>query len=168
MTVTESTNGALICLDSFATITTVCNSCDYYIYNFPNSTLQTSSTSQVVSPNIVGAVNIIVNGVGGNGCRAIETVVINVDSCYIGTPFSVKELTAADLVLVQRNQQIQVSAPATINAVEVYNLLGARVASITGVSSSSTSIDASSLSTGIYIVMVKSENGEVTKKLYLN
>jgi hypothetical protein len=168
MTVTESTNGASICLDSFATITTVCDSCDYYIYNFPNSTVQTTNATQIVSPNVVGAVNIIVNGVGGNGCRAIENVTINVDDCFNGTPFAVQELTAADLVLVQRNQQIQVSTPVRINAVDVYNILGSRVASIAGVASNSASIDASSLSSGIYIVMVKSENGEVTKKLYLN
>ncbi|MDP4964514.1 MAG: T9SS type A sorting domain-containing protein, partial [Salibacteraceae bacterium] len=168
MTVTESTNGAAICLDSFATINTVCDSCDYYIYNFPNSTVQTTNATQIVSPNVVGAVNIIVNGVGGNGCRAIENVTINVDDCFNGTPFAVQELTAADLVLVQRNQQIQVSTPVRINAVDVYNILGSRVASIAGVASNSASIDASSLSSGIYIVMVKSENGEVTKKLYLN
>jgi hypothetical protein len=95
-------------------------------------------------------------------------VTINVDDCFNGTPFAVQELTAADLVLVQRNQQIQVSTPVRINAVDVYNILGSRVASIAGVASNSASIDASLLSSGIYIVMVKSENGEVTKKLYLN
>jgi hypothetical protein len=168
MTVTESTNGASICLDSFSVITAICAECVSYIYTFPNSSVQTTNTSKVVSPNQAGQIDIIVSGVGENSCKTIETVTINVDSCFNGTAFSVEELSASDIQMIQRSNTVEVLAPVAMNSIALYDLLGSQVIELSQLNTNSTLVDVSALSSGIYIMVVRSDNGNVTKKLYLN
>lgn len=168
LTVSESTNGASICLDSTAIITAVCPDCIYYVYNFPNSSVQTTSTTQVVSPNIPGAIDILVQGIGENTCKSVETVTINVSDCFNGTPFSIEELTAADIQVAKKGSRLNVVAPVELTAVEVYNLLGEMVINVKAINKSSVSLDASTFGAGVYVVMVKSDLGNVAKKVYLN
>lgn len=168
LTVSDNLNGAAICLDSFAVITTVCPECVSYIYTFPNSSVQTTNTSQVVSPNEPGQINILVSGVGGNNCKSDETVTINVDDCFNGTPFSVEELVASDIQMIQRSGIVEIIAPVAMNSVVLYDLLGSQVFEVNQLNANTTLVDVSTFSSGIYIMMVKSDNGDVTKKLYLN
>lgn len=168
LTVSDNLNGSSICLDSFAVITTVCPECVSYIYTFPNSSVQTTNTSQVVSPNQAGQIQILVSGVGGNSCKSSETVTINVDSCFNGTAFSVRELAASDVQMIQRSNTVEIIAPVSMSNVVLYDLLGSQVAGLNQLNSNTALVDVSALSSGIYIMVVKSDNGDITKKLYLN
>lgn len=167
MSVTESSNGSSVCLDETVTIETTCALCDYYVYHFPNSTLQTTATTQTVSPNNVGAVNITITGYAENGCFDGDVVTINVDDCYVGTPFSVEELTADDVTITRNGGIISVAAPVALSQVRIYSILGEEVANASGIDAQQVNVNASELASGLYVIMVQTESAEITKKLYL-
>lgn len=167
MSYTQSSNGAAICLDQTDVITVTCAECVSYIWNFPNSSLNTPNNIQTVSPNNSGAIPIVVFGLGSNDCKGSITAIVNVDSCFIGTPFSIDETIDEPMQLVQRGSQITLTASNEIDEFTVYNLLGEMVYQRVAMAKSTIDWNADLLNAGLYIVVARSGKQELSKKIYL-
>jgi len=167
MTYSQSSNGAPICLDQTDVITVTCAECVSYIWNFPNSSLNTPNNIQTVSPNNSGAIPIVVFGLGSNDCKGSITAIVNVDSCFIGTPFSIDETSNEPMQLVQRGSQFTLTASNEIDEFVVYNLLGETVYQRVALAKSTIDWNADLLNAGLYIVVARSGKQELSKKIYL-
>jgi len=166
MSVSQSSGGQNICLDETDVITVDCPTCVSYKWVFPNSTLTTSNTSQTVSPNIAGAINIGITGYDDNACSTNESVTVNVDSCFVGTPFSVGKLNKTDIQLFTREGQIEFMAEGQITNLRLFNLLGEEVANLQN-RDNSVVVSSSNLASGVYVARLVVEGQEVVKKVYL-
>lgn len=166
MSVSQSSGGQNICLDETDVITVDCPTCVSYKWVFPNSTLTTSNTTQTVSPNIAGAINIGITGYDDNACSTNESVTVNVDSCFVGTPFSVGELNKTDIQLFTREGQIEFMAEGQITNLRLFNLLGEEVANLQN-RDNSVVVSSSNLASGVYVARLVVEGQEVVKKVYL-
>jgi len=163
---TQSSGGAAICLDETDEITVTCPDCLSYIWKFPGSTLTTTSNVQIVSPNTPGAIDIIISGIDAIGCKGVESVTVNVDDCFVGTPFGIDEAGAESIQILNSGSHIQLVAASIISEVELYNLLGEKVLDIQNMDNS-VSISSTDLSSGVYIARL-TVNGKVhTEKVYM-
>lgn len=168
MSYTQSSGGAPICLDEEDEVTLTCAECQYYIWTFPNSSLQTTSTVQAVSPDVPGATPVYVSGFGPNGCKTTLTVIVNVDSCFVGTPFGIAETSGKGIKVVQKGVFVNVSADDVLQSVTIFNLLGAQVMSRLNPGKTSISMNGAELPAGVYVVVAKTGSSEVVQKIYLN
>jgi hypothetical protein len=166
MSSTQSSGGAAICLDETDVITVTCPDCVSYVWKFPNSSLATTNNVQTVSPNVSGAVQIIISGYDDNGCRGEEIVIVNVDSCFVGTPFSVDEIADTEVQVLNRGSEIEFVSTEHISALHMYNILGEEVLFIQG-NRTSVVVSAHEMSSGLYIVRLTTGGEEVIKKIYL-
>jgi hypothetical protein len=167
MTHTQSSGGATICLDETDVITIDCPDCVSYVWKFPNSSLTTTSNVQTVSPNVSGAVQIIVSGIDEFGCNGTEVVTVNVDSCFIGSPFGIDRPVALDVQVLTKAESVDFVSNATVESLRMYNLLGEEVIFIQS-NATTVSVTTASLSEGIYIARMVSGGQEIVKKVYLH
>jgi len=163
---TQSSGGAAICLDETDEITVTCPDCLSYIWKFPNSTLNTTSNVQVVSPNSPGAIDIIISGIDATGCKGVETVTVNVDDCFVGTPFGIDESATANVQLLNGGSQIEFVSASVISEVALYNLLGEKVMDIQNMDNS-VIISSTELSSGVYIARLTVNGKVLTEKIYM-
>jgi len=168
MSYSQSSGGNAICLDEEDEVTVTCAECLYYLWKFPNSSLQTTSTMQAVSPNSPGAIPVYVSGFGPNGCKTTLTVTVNVDSCFVGTPFGIAEVDPNAIKVVQKGAMVTVSSGAVLQSVTIYNLLGDQVLNRTNPGKTSVSLNGSDLPAGVYVVVAKTDVDKVVKKVYLD
>lgn len=155
-----------LCLDETAEITATCASCVSYVWSFPNSTLTTSNPVQNVSPNQAGIIPITVQGVDAIGCTRSATVNLNVDSCFVGTPFGINDLTNLNLTVFNEGDRVTFEAETTIAEVNLFNILGEQVAQ-TRATATRASLDKSSLASGVYVAQIQLANGQVmVRKIY--
>ena len=155
-----------VCLDGTVFIDIDCAECEYYRWEFPNSTLETQLDTVTVSPNSPGANTITVYGFGANGCPVIETIVINVDSCFDGTPFGISDVANRQSRVFVTGSQLSVQSSGIVHEVRVFNVAGQQVYAETG-SSNTASIDAEHLEAGIYIVLVHTGEAVESHKLFI-
>ena len=168
LTYTQSSGGATIKLDETDIITAVCAECVSYVWKLPNSTLITTQNEQIISPNTAGANIIKIKGIDSNSCSASVNVTVNVDSSFAGTPFGLNELAKDEVKAIQKGETMVVSAGSTIRQVAIYNLLGEQVMNKAVANKSLEQISIDNLSTGVYVVLVKTDIKETALKLYLN
>lgn len=168
LTYTQSSGGATIKLDETDIITAVCAECVSYVWTLPNSTLFTTQSVQTISPNTAGANIIKIEGIDSNQCSAAINVTVNVDSSFAGTPFGVNELASDEVRAIQKGESMIVSAGSTISQVAIYNLLGEQIMNLSVANKSLEEIPVDNLTTGVYIVLVKTNLKETALKLYLN
>lgn len=167
ISVAQTGGDASLCLDETAEITATCANCVSYVWSFPNSTLSTSNPVQSVSPNQAGIIPITVQGVDPIGCTRSATVNLNVDSCFVGTPFGIADLDGLGLTIFNEGTRVVFETETPISEVSLFNILGEQVAQ-TSTSGSTATVDKSSLASGVYIAQVLLANGEViVRKIYL-
>ncbi|MEQ9188575.1 MAG: T9SS type A sorting domain-containing protein [Cryomorphaceae bacterium] len=163
---TQSSGGASICLDETDEITVTCPDCLSYVWKFPGSTLNTTSNTQVVSPNVPGAINITISGIDANGCKGVETVTVNVDDCFVGTPFGIGEYASEEIRVLNQGSQIEFVSASTISEVQLYNLLGEQVMNVQN-RDNSVLISSEQLASGVYVARVTVNGKLYTEKVYL-
>jgi len=166
MSATQSSGGSTICLDQTDEITVTCAECDYYVWTLPSSTLTTTQTTQVVSPNVAGAIDVDIKGYDDAGCWDLETVTINVDSCFIGTPYGIGENATPKVVVATLGSRVTITTELPAEGVELFNLLGEQVAS-SNISETNYSFDLSGYGSGIYLAKVRIGGTDQVSKIYL-
>lgn len=167
MSATQSSNGATIKLDEEDVITVTCPDCVSYLWKFPNSSLQSTSPVQTVSPNEPGAIDILISGFGDNGCKTTITVTVNVDSSFAGTPFGINETAADAFQVVQSGGMVNITADNTIESVMIYNLLGETVFQSAGQHTNSLVWNTGTQAPGVYVILARSGGAEVARKVYV-
>lgn len=167
MSATQSSGGATIKLDEEDVITVTCAECIYYVWKFPDATLQTTSAVQSVSPNEPGAIPIEINGFGENGCKSTVTVIVNVDSSFAGTPFGIEEAGQEAIQVIQAGSRVNVTASQAIDQVSVYNLLGEMVFQSVGENRNTIEWTTGTQPAGVYVILARSGGEEISKKIYI-
>jgi hypothetical protein len=167
MNYTQSSNGSPIKLDETDVITVVCPSCESYVWKFPNSTLQTTSNVQTVSPNEPGAIAIKIIGSDAGGCRSNVTATVNVLDAFAGTPFSIGELDAKQVKVIQNAEVVKIQSGSIIEEVRIYNLLGEMVSKSNGLGSMQLEINTGNMTTGVYVLVTKTNTTEASEKIYV-
>lgn len=163
----QSSGGATICLDETDVITVDCAECASYIWKFPNSSLTTAANVQTVSPNNSGAIQIVITGVDAIGCTNKATVTVNVDSCFVGTPFGLPERDIQPVKLLNQGDQFTfVSPDAIISDLKLFNIIGEEVLAVRN-SDNDIVVSTSELSSGMYIARLTLDGREVVEKIYL-
>jgi hypothetical protein len=120
----------------------------------------------VVSPNSPGAIDIIISGIDATGCKGVETVTVNVDDCFVGTPFGIDESATANVQLLNGGSQIEFVSASVISEVALYNLLGEKVMDIQNMDNS-VIISSTELSSGVYIARLTVNGKVLTEKIYM-
>jgi hypothetical protein len=168
--VSQSSNGAPICLDETDLITVTCPECISYTWQFPNSSLTTTRDTQSVSPNTVGPNIISVSGVNLAGCQSSETVTVTVDDCFIGTPFPPLGIASADepsLDMITRAEEFEFVGNGVVESLEVFNLLGEKIYSDMANQTTSIKFSTTGLSSGVYIASITMNGQVMVEKFYI-
>lgn len=139
---------------SFTNTSTAVGMNPTYTWDFGDSNTSTSQNpSHTYGANGTYTVTLTVNDSCGTATTT-QTVTI--------TTVGVNELSAVDVKAFYNaaEQMLNVTLPGSANAtVEVYNVVGAKIYAEAGVNSSSKTISLNNLTTGTYIVRVKTANG---------
>lgn len=168
MTYFQSSGGAAICLDESDSIVVTCATCDSYIWELPNSTITTPNNTQIISPNVFGAIDINVTGLDTIGCSTEEVITVNVNDCYLGDPFGLNENAPLDVQITPLSESIRIISTQPIDGVELYNLLGEKIFEQRAVNRSFFEMPASELSSGIYLITVQSGSESLARKVYID
>ncbi|MEX2597494.1 MAG: hypothetical protein WEC59_11250 [Salibacteraceae bacterium] len=165
---TQTGGSASICLDETAELTASCPNCDSYLWKLPNSTFTTVNTVQTISPNTPGTFTISVTGFDTLGCGGKASVTLNVDDCYVGTPFGVEENKEAQISIMRKTASIAIESNEPITAMKLYNLLGEEVLALSSNNEHRIEFSTGNFASGVYITTLQLSSGEtITKKLYL-
>lgn len=154
-------------LDQSVTMTVTCPECIEYYWKFPNSSLTTTQNAQSVSPNVPGVHTIRVIGYDSNTCQSTVSASVTVEDGFIGDPFSVVDLDKNEIKVSQQNGPIVVESGSAIRAIEMYNILGENIGFYPGEGKLRNMVPTDGLSSGIYIVNVKAESAETSRKVYI-
>lgn len=122
-----------------------------------------SATAAELPAGLIIQYGFSINGLNANPAdeTALGSIVVEANTLSTAT---VQKAVFTSYPNPTRNSWTIKTADTTIKSVQVYNVLGKKVASVSG-SSNTTVIDASNLSSGIYMAIVRSEEGTSTIKL---
>jgi hypothetical protein len=136
-----------ICLGT-PTITFTASGAVSYVWTSPNSTVTTGTVS-IASPTAAGAYNIIVNGVGANGCTRTATTSLVMQTCT-----GLNEIAVANNINVFPNPFVnELNVSGISGNVVIINTLGKVVYS--SVVKENEAINTANLAKGVYFVKIK-------------
>lgn len=166
MSIAQSTT-APIKLDQSVTVTVTCPDCVEYVWKLPSSTLQTTNNEQSISPNSPGVKTVKVIGIDSNTCKSSVSASITVEDGFIGTPFSINELSEDHMMIYHKNDQITVESGSPLHSIAMYNLLGENIRNVAGQGEMTKMIPTNELASGVYIINAVSAKSEKSQKVYV-
>ncbi|MBT3648033.1 MAG: T9SS type A sorting domain-containing protein [Flavobacteriales bacterium] len=168
MTYFQSSGGSAICLDQTDSIVITCSTCSSYTWELPSSTVTTPNNTQIISPNVPGAIDIDVTGYDTIGCFSEDVITLNVNDCYLGDPFGIEETKGFEVKIATLEESLRLIGSQAMTTVELYNLLGERIFERKAINTSTFDIPVYDLSSGIYLVKVEAGKNSITQKVYLD
>jgi hypothetical protein len=146
-----------ICLGT-PTITFTASGAVSYVWTSPNSTVTTGTVS-IASPTAAGAYNIIVNGVGANGCTRTATTSLVMQTCT-----GLNEIAVANNINVFPNPFVnELNVSGISGNVVIINTLGKVVYS--SVVKENEAINTANLAKGVYFVKIKDSVNNTEKTI---
>ncbi|MFN7911129.1 MAG: choice-of-anchor J domain-containing protein [Bacteroidota bacterium] len=146
-----------ICIGS-GTINFIASGAVSYIWSSPNSSLTTATVS-ANTPTAAGAYNIIVNGVGANGCTRTATTSLVMQTCT-----GLNEIAVANNINVFPNPFVnELNVSGISGNVVIINTLGKVVYS--SVVKENEAINTANLAKGVYFVKIKDSVNNTEKTI---